>query len=111
MRTGATDVPFYAGSPAPARRAGSAAADSASTVFLHAACERSRCDNAAMLETAPADSLLARAAAVIATELADGLVAAFAFGSRAEGRAHRESDLEPFLRRTRAVKLAAIAPR
>jgi predicted nucleotidyltransferase len=41
-----------------------------------------------------ADPLLARAAAVLAAELADGLVAAFAFGSRAEGCAHRESDLD-----------------
>jgi predicted nucleotidyltransferase len=47
-----------------------------------------------MLETAATDPLLARAAAVLADEMADGLVAAFAFGSRAEGRAHRESDLD-----------------
>ena len=47
-----------------------------------------------MLETAPVDPLLARAAAVIAAELADGLVVAYAFGSHAAGRAHRESDLD-----------------
>jgi predicted nucleotidyltransferase len=47
-----------------------------------------------MHDPTPSDPLLARASSVLAAELADGLVAAFAFGSRAEGRAHRESDLD-----------------
>jgi len=47
-----------------------------------------------MLDPARSGPLLARAAAVIAAELADGLVAAFAFGSHAESRAHSESNLD-----------------
>jgi len=38
--------------------------------------------------------LLERAAEALCTKLADGLTAAYAFGSRAEGRAHDESDID-----------------
>jgi predicted nucleotidyltransferase len=40
------------------------------------------------------DPLLDRAAHELGAAFADGLAAAYAFGSRAEGRAHRESDLD-----------------
>jgi predicted nucleotidyltransferase len=49
---------------------------------------------AEMSELSAADPLLDRAARELAATLAHGLVAAYAFGSRAEGRAHRESDLD-----------------
>jgi len=38
--------------------------------------------------------MLQRAASELREALSDGLVAAFAFGSHAEGRSHRESDLD-----------------
>jgi predicted nucleotidyltransferase len=41
-----------------------------------------------------APTLLGRAAAALQRDMAEGLVAAYAFGSHAEGRAHRESDLD-----------------
>ncbi len=47
-----------------------------------------------MLELSAPDPLVERAASALRTAFADGLVAAYAFGSRAEGRAHRESDLD-----------------
>jgi predicted nucleotidyltransferase len=49
---------------------------------------------AGMSEVSAPDPLVARAAVALRTAFADGLVAAFAFGSHAEGRAHRESDLD-----------------
>jgi predicted nucleotidyltransferase len=47
-----------------------------------------------MSELSAAGPLLDRAARELAATFARGLLAAFAFGSRAEGRAHRESDLD-----------------
>ena len=49
---------------------------------------------AEMPEFSAQDPVVERAAVALRTAFADGLIAAFAFGSHAEGRAHRESDFD-----------------